>query len=152
MSLKLIRFIIICCSIIISLVEATNPPIIDDYGEAITLASIINAECGTCETREMIMVGLVVLNRVHAEEFPRTISAVIQQDNQFEGVDTEHYKPTEKTYKIAVELIQSYNSFSGGKYKQIKYFYHPDKATDHKFIRQMRNRILFKEKEHVYCK
>ena len=64
-----------------------NPPIITQYEEITPLASIINAECGTCEVREMIMVGLVVLNRVHAEEFPRTISEVIQQDNQFEGVD-----------------------------------------------------------------
>lgn len=128
-----------------------NPPIITQYEEITPLASIINAECGTCEVREMIMVGLVVLNRVHAEEFPRTISEVIQQDNQFEGVDTEHYKPTKKSYKIAMELIHSYNSFRG-RYKSIKYFYHPDKATDKKFIRLMRNRIVFKEKEHYYCK
>lgn len=146
----LIRFIIIGCLIIIS-VRTINPPIITQHGEVIPLASIINAECGRCETREMIMVGLVVLNRVHAEEFPRTISAVIQQDNQFDGVDTEHYKPTEKSYNIAMELMHSYNSFRG-KYKSIKYFYHPHKATDRKFIRQMRNRILFKEKEHYYCR
>lgn len=133
-------------------IRTADPPIIDQYGESIILASIINAECGTCEVREMIMVGLVVLNRLHSEEFPNTIQGVIEQDNQFHGVDTKHYLPTETTHRIAIELIQGYDSFSVGKYKKIKYFYHPDKATDRKFIRQMRNRILFKEKEHYYCK
>lgn len=151
MILNLIRALIIIFGLIIISVRAANPPIITQHEEVIPLAAIINAECGTCEEREMIMVGLVVLNRLHSEEFPRTISEVIQQDNQFEGVDTEHYKPTEKSYKIAVELMHSYNSFRG-KYKSIKYFYHPDKATDRKFIKQMRNRILFKEKEHYYCR
>lgn len=144
--------IIFCGLILIISIKATNPPIIDKYGDVITLASIINSECGGCSSREMILVGLVVLNRLHSEEFPNTLHQVLNEEYQFSGVNNTMYKPTEKTYKIARELIQGYNSFSGGKYKAIKYFYHPDKATDRKFIRLMRNRIIFKEKEHYYCK
>lgn len=84
-------------------------------GEIYHLASIINAECGTCTPAEKHMIGSVVLNR--ARYTGRSILAVISEENQFHGYLQEGYICTEENSKIAEELL------SGKREKSVLYFF-----------------------------
>lgn len=128
---------------------AANSPTLISNKDILFLASVINAECGTCGGYEMRLVGLVVLNRVHSDKFPNSIEEVIYQDSQFFGVGTDEYKPTEISIKIAGSLLSRYPKASK-KEKSILYFYHPKKSTNREFIRQVK--IVFREKNHYYGK
>ncbi len=57
----------------------------------------------------LVCVGEVIMNRVASPEFPNTISEVIFEPGQYEGVNSRQFKtlvPTEKCVNAAVRLLQ----------------------------------------------
>src|SRR6187549_3935139 len=67
------------------------------------LSSIINAECGTCTDEEMAKVGSVVLNRSDRKNLP--IIKILEEPKAFKGYGSNNYYPTEKTKRIATNLL-----------------------------------------------
>lgn len=117
-----------------------------DYSDTMHLASIINAECGICDESEQKKTGSVVLNRVDSELFPDDIFCVITQDNQFSGYCTQGYYPSVSSLKISKDLLKGM-----GRVDEILYFWNPNYTTDTIFLKQMQDRILYKEKHHYYA-
>lgn len=129
-----------------------NPCIIllPDTDKVVLLASLINSECAGCSEREQKYVGLVVLNRMNNPKFPATIRGVIYQEGQFDGVGTPLFTPDTNLLGATADLFQYYKNASK-KEKSILYFY-SRKATDKRFVKSLRNRVVFKCKYHLYCR
>lgn len=86
----------------------TNPfklYILDEKNEDVCLlSSLITSECGTCTAEEKYLVGSVVLNRMDAERI--CIYDVLTKKNQFAGINTENFYPTEESNRIAIDLLK----------------------------------------------
>lgn len=77
------------------------------YDDALILHKISVAEAGTESVEGMALIMLVVLNRMHSDEFPDSIYDIIHQKKQFTPVSNGSYEkaqPNEKS-KMAMELI-----------------------------------------------
>ncbi len=69
------------------------------------LSSIINAECSNCDEFEQYLIGSVVINRMSNKDWPNGLNNVVNQENQFHGVNTKQFKSTEETVAIATNLL-----------------------------------------------
>lgn len=114
--------------------------------EAYLLAKIAMAEAESEDTEGKALVILVVLNRVHSDEFPDTIEEVIFEDGQFAPVGNGRYdevEPDEDCYK-AIELVETGWDGSCG----ATYFESKSKSTWHS-----RNlTFLFQHGKHYFYK
>lgn len=114
--------------------------------EAYLLAKIAMAEAESEDTEGKALVILVVLNRVHSDEFPDTIEEVIFEDGQFAPVSNGRYdkvEPDEDCYK-AIELVETGWDGSCG----ATYFESKSKSTWHS-----RNlTFLFQHGKHYFYK
>lgn len=90
--------------------------------ELLMLAHVIQAEAGNQPFLGMVAVGAVVLNRVRAAGFPKSIEAVIFQPGQFESVANGTYwkAPTPEAVKAAQAALQGWDPTQGS-----LYFYNP---------------------------
>ena len=96
-------FIILIMGAIVTMSVPHKPK---EMSELDTLAATIHSECSNCDLTEMYLVGSVILNRCNSDMFPNEINHVVHEYNQFHGVGTSHYRPTEKTRKVAQDLLQ----------------------------------------------
>lgn len=90
--------------------------------ELLMLAHIIQSEAGNQPFLGMVAVGAVVLNRVKAAGFPKSIEGVIFQPGQFESVANGTYwrAPTPEAVKAAQAALQGWDPTHGS-----LYFYNP---------------------------
>ncbi|WKL02871.1 cell wall hydrolase [Paenibacillus amylolyticus] len=63
-----------------------------------------------------VAVGAVVMNRVHSDLFPSSISKVIFQKGQFTAIDDGQFntKPTATSYKAARKALNGVDPTNGG--------------------------------------
>lgn len=83
--------------------------------EVYHLASIINAECGTCTLEEKRMIGAVVINR--ARYSGQSILEIISAESQFHGFNSSEYYCTEEHSTLAESLLK------GKRNKDVTYFF-----------------------------
>jgi len=74
------------------------------------LATVMYAEAGICDDKELYRVGNVVLNRVNDDsgQFEDTIKGVIYQEGQFTSVGGKQWNigPTERELEIAKDVLE----------------------------------------------
>lgn len=72
------------------------------------LARLINSEALGESYEGKLAVGNVVMNRVKSKEFPNTITDVVYQSGQFDGVGTKYFTqyPHTDSIKAAIEAIE----------------------------------------------
>lgn len=101
------------------------------------IAKLIASEYGSQKEEDLekkIAVGLVVLNRVHHEDFPDTVKEVIFQKNQFQPISNgswERKDPTEFDYLAAKMALENHPvvDLSGNSINEAVYFMNPDIST-----------------------
>lgn len=71
-------------------------------------------------------VGAVILNRVHAEDFPDTVCDVVKQPNQFATEITDKGTPQEIATAAFVAVDLYYNYIPNA---EVLWFYDPDEAN-----------------------
>jgi N-acetylmuramoyl-L-alanine amidase len=88
----------------------------------VELAHLVQAEAGNQPFLGMVAVAAVVLNRVKAPGFPKTVSGVIFQPGQFESVANGTYwlPPSAEAYQAAQEALNGVDPTDGA-----LYFYNP---------------------------
>jgi N-acetylmuramoyl-L-alanine amidase len=88
----------------------------------VELAHLVQAEAGNQPFLGMVGVAAVVLNRVKAPGFPKTVSGVIFQPGQFESVANGTYwlPPSAEAYQAAQEALNGVDPTDGA-----LYFYNP---------------------------
>jgi N-acetylmuramoyl-L-alanine amidase len=88
----------------------------------VELAHLVQAEAGNQPFLGMVAVAAVVLNRVKAPGFPKTVSGVIFQPGQFESVANGTYwlPPSAEAYQAAQEALDGVDPTDGA-----LYFYNP---------------------------
>lgn len=90
------------------------------------LAKLIHGEARGESFEGQVAVGAVVMNRVHSDLFPSSISKVIFQKGQFTAVDDGQFntKPTATSYKAARKALNGVDPTNGA-----LYYYNPKIAT-----------------------
>jgi N-acetylmuramoyl-L-alanine amidase len=83
--------------------------------DILLLARLINSEAIGESYEGKLAVGNVVMNRVKSKEFPNTITEVIYQSGQFNGVGTQQFNqyPHADSIKAAIKAIEG-NDITGG--------------------------------------
>lgn len=104
------------------------------------LAYIIAAECMNCTPVERLHVGSCVINRLRHKDYPKTIKAVIGQENAFHGLCSEQYVFEPNCYEIAKYLM------AGGKRDNRIIFFWRNNQNTPKYV----SKILIKEKYHNF--
>ena len=95
---------------------------------------LVHAEAKGEPYEGKVAVAAVVLNRVHDDAFPDTISEVIYQDNQFSPVDDGSInQPADEDSKKAVNEALAIQGYT---YDQL-YFYNPS-ISDSKWMRTLK--------------
>jgi N-acetylmuramoyl-L-alanine amidase len=98
---------------------------IEYYDSLELLAICVEAEAGNQDLMGKRLVADVILNRVDSDDFPNTITEVIEQPYQFtsyaDGNMDKVWEPSEETFKaVRMELEHRYNSditfFTEGQY------------------------------------
>jgi N-acetylmuramoyl-L-alanine amidase len=87
------------------------------------LARLIQAEAGNQPFLVQLCVGDIVLNRLHASQFPHHLAAVIQQPGQFSSVSNGTFAravPTTKALRAARNAMEGWNPVRGD-----LYYYNP---------------------------
>lgn len=94
--------------------------------EILCLALTIFLEARGEPTSGQYLVGAVVLNRVHAEEYPDTVCDVVNQPNQFATEIKSSGTPEEirSAARVALDLYYNYEPNA-----ELLWFYDPDKAN-----------------------
>lgn len=93
------------------------------------LTKLLNAECPYEPPEGQKEVLGVIMSRVLNDKFPNTISGVIYQKGQFDGVNTKYFKYTKAMYdKVCKWYLEKYTS-------PYLFFYNPCASTDKKFIK-----------------
>jgi N-acetylmuramoyl-L-alanine amidase len=79
------------------------------------LAKLINSEALGEPYQGKLAVGNVVMNRVKSREFPNSITEVVYQKGQFDGVGTKYFNdyPHPDSIKAAIEAIEGKDITSG---------------------------------------
>ncbi|PQP82295.1 cell wall hydrolase [Paenibacillus sp. PCH8] len=90
------------------------------------LAKLIHGEARGESLEGQVAVGAVVMNRVHSNAFPSSISKVIFQKGQFTAVDDGQFntKPTQTSYRAARKALNGADPTNGA-----LYYYNPKIAT-----------------------
>lgn len=88
--------------------------------ELTLLATVIYAEAGICDDKELYRVANVVVNRVNNDsgQFEDTIKGVIYQEGQFTSVDGEAWNrgPTQREIDIAKDVLEGARIFLNNTY------------------------------------
>ncbi len=113
--------------------------------DVINLASIINAECGICDSLEQYLVGSVVLNRMASDKFPDDMIGVLQEPNQFHGYKTPLFRPSFNTMQVALNLLNGSDRDTA-----IIYFYARD-SPNKDFKKKINKFVKYKLKYHNYA-
>ncbi|MBA9027660.1 MULTISPECIES: cell wall hydrolase [Bacillaceae] len=109
------------------------PTIISDRDKEL-LSRLVHAEAKGEPYEGKVAVAAVVLNRVHDDAFPDTISKVIYQNNQFSPVDDGSIRqPADEDSKKAVNEALAIQGYT---YDQL-YFYNPS-ISDSKWMRTLK--------------
>ncbi|QAY68379.1 hypothetical protein ET464_05945 [Paenibacillus protaetiae] len=110
------------------------------------LARIIYAESRGEPMLGQIAVAAVVLNRVQAKGFPKTIEGVIEQPRAFTAVDDGQYnlQPDSAAYEAAIEALKGKDPTGGA-----LYYFNPQTATS-KWIWSRKQTI--KIGRHIFAK
>lgn len=95
------------------------------------LAHLVNAEAGNQPFEGQVAVAAVVLNRVNAPGFPKTIAQVIEQPGQFQSVSNGsiYLPPSQSAWMAAKAALQGWDPTGGA-----LYYYNPS-LTDNQWIR-----------------
>ncbi|GAS82873.1 cell wall hydrolase [Paenibacillus amylolyticus] len=90
------------------------------------LAKLIHGEARGESFEGQVAVGAVVMNRVHSNAFPSSISKVIFQKGQFTAIDDGQFntKPTQTSYRAARKALNGADPTNGA-----LYYYNPKIAT-----------------------
>ncbi|MCK9862477.1 cell wall hydrolase [Paenibacillus sp. ATY16] len=90
------------------------------------LARIVYAEARGESYKGQVAVAAVVLNRLDADGFPKTIKGVIEQSGAFTAVDDGQYKlkPDSTAYKAALDALGGNDPSQGA-----LYYFNPKTAT-----------------------
>ncbi|WP_145151341.1 cell wall hydrolase [Paenibacillus xylanexedens] len=90
------------------------------------LAKLIHGEARGESFEGQVAVGAVVMNRVHSDLFPSSISKVIFQKGQFTAIDDGQFntKPRATSYKAARKALNGVDPTNGA-----LYYYNPKIAT-----------------------
>ncbi|NIK68008.1 MULTISPECIES: cell wall hydrolase [unclassified Paenibacillus] len=90
------------------------------------LARIVYAEARGESYKGQVAVAAVVLNRLDADGFPKTIKGVIEQSGAFTAVDDGQYylKPDSTAYKAALDALGGKDPSNGA-----LYYFNPKTAT-----------------------
>ena len=96
------------------------------------------AEAGTIECKKNIV--SVILNRVHSDNFPSTISKVVFEREQFESIGNRRYQRvsvTEETKQAVIEVIKD------GVTTEATYFCNMNNVTSSRIRRWFREKLTF---------
>lgn len=91
------------------------------------LVRAINAEAGGEPFEGQVAVGAVLLNRIRSGRFPKTISANVFRNGEFESVSNGYIwdtEPTASAYRAATLAVKGWDPTGGA-----LYFYNPAKSS-----------------------
>lgn len=97
-----------------------------------TLAALLTSECALESNLGQYMVAQCVLDRTASKHYPDNLEAVIYQRGQFDGLNTKWFYVTNKTYKVARDVIINNKRVVQD---TILFYYNPRIATDTSFVK-----------------
>jgi len=115
-----------------------------DVHDIFLLYSVLQGECNVCSITEKEHIIYTIFNRVYSNDFPRTISDVVNQPNQFQGFQPgKDYSLNYESLGIAYTLYMYYvndNPYDWDDYNaEVLYFFNPERSTNTKFIDSIQN-------------
>jgi len=147
-NLKLIPMIgLVCLASFAAMAQTNSTP------AEILLASVINSEASGESYQEKLRVGNVVLNRVRSKYYPNNIHDVIFQYKQFSGVCGKLFRYIPNGDRGDVESIRAARALLCGERvlePTIIGFFNESLATNKKFVRRIKNKVVFKSEAHSY--
>lgn len=120
--------------------------------EATYLVRVINSEAIGQSYEEKLRTGSVVLNRVNNSKFPNTIEGVVCQENQFSGIDSEHFIVDNNTAKGRESIRAAHYLLKHGSIlpANVLYFHNPKTGTNKKWMKKLRHKLFLKGDVHWY--
>lgn len=108
-------------------VGAVGPRTSEQLENVEQMARVVHGEARGEAYEGQVAVAAVILNRLNAEGFPKTIYDVIFQSNAFSCVDDGQYdlKPNESAYRAVMDAIRGWDPSGGA-----LYYYNPEIATN----------------------
>lgn len=126
--------------------------------DLLLLARVINGESHGENIEDKLRVGTVIINRLNSNKFPNTLSEVIFQKGQFDGINSRYFKNLTNITKN-IEGQKNYESIQAAniilnEYKNLPndvyFFCNPKIATDRQFKRLTLKEVKYKGDNHWY--